>query len=264
MSNSTRPSSSNSYDERFVVPLEASRRGAHRARVSPLMAILPVAAVVGTVVGAIALVYVFLGGTGGSDAGADATTNATPSATSSATASGGPAASGSVSPTGDGSSSSTLAPGSVDTSIVLDVFNGTSTSGLAKKAGTKLIAAGWTTGRIETWTGSPVAQTTVYYGHADQKASAQAIVKALGRGTAKLSPSKAGTGMAVVIGNDYPGAGTGRPVAPTATSTGGASRSSTKTAGASTTGASGSTDPRRSTGAGRSPAAATTSAGPTP
>ena len=48
MSNSTRPSSS--YDERFVVPLEASRRGAHRARVSPLVAMMPVVAVVGIVV----------------------------------------------------------------------------------------------------------------------------------------------------------------------------------------------------------------------
>ena len=50
MSDSTR-STSGSYEEQFVVPLEASRRGAHRARVSPLLGALPVVAVAVVVVG---------------------------------------------------------------------------------------------------------------------------------------------------------------------------------------------------------------------
>lgn len=226
MSNSTRPSSSSSYDERFVVPLEASRRGAHRARVSPLMAILPVAAVVGIVVGAIALVYVFLG-MGSKDA-SDVATSAAPSPTPSA-----PAAPSTAEASGGPSGSTTLSPGSVDKTIPLDVFNGTGTSGLAKKAGNKLVAAGWTTGRIETWTGAPVAQTTVYYAEAGQKASAQAVVKTLGRGTAKLSPSRAGTGMAVVIGPDYPGANAARTTG-TSQRPAGSTRSSTRTVSGST------------------------------
>jgi hypothetical protein len=260
VSNSTRPSSSNSYDERFVVPLEASRRGAHRARVSPVMAILPVASVVGVVVGAIALVYLFLGGMGGSDAGLDATAKVTPSASATGTAA--PAVSGAT--PGSSSSSSTLAPGSVDKTVTLDVFNGTVTSGLAKKAGNKLVAAGWTTGRVETWTGAPVAQTTVYYAQDDQKATALAIVKILGRGTAKLSPSRAGTGMAVVIGPDYPGAGAARGgTAPTGRSTGVTStRNSSRTAGGQTatsrTGATGATGSSSSTAGGKASASSST------
>lgn len=205
MSNSTRPSSS--YDERFVVPLEASRRGAHRARVSPVMAALPVAAVVGIVIGAIALVYVFLGG-GGSDVGADATTNAAPSPSASAS----PTASGGGAPSVGDARPYAAEPRAVDTSTTLDVYNGTTpaVSGLARKAATKLTTAGWTTDRIETWTGAPVAQTTVFYGSAEQKATAQAVVKALGRGAVKLSSAKAGDGIAVVIGNDFPGAGADR------------------------------------------------------
>lgn len=216
MSNSTRPSSSSSsYDERFVVPLEASRRGAHRARVSPIMAALPVAAVVGIVVGAIVLVYWFLGG-GRSEVGTGPTTVASPSAaaTSSPTAS-----DAAASPSEDPSTSSAVG-GTVDKSITLDVYNGTTpnVSGLARRAANKLTAAGWTTGKIETWADDPVTQTTVYYGSAEQKATAQAVVKAIGRGTVKLSESKAGAGMAVVIGNDFPGVGL--KTSPTSRSTG--------------------------------------------
>jgi hypothetical protein len=206
VSNSTRPSSNtsstSSYDERFVVPLEASRRGAHRARVSPVMAVLPVAAVVGIVVGAIAMVYIFLGGLGDGDAGTTATTTAAPSTSSST------AASTAASSTSASGTAGAIA-GTVDKTIPLTVYNGTSptVTGLARKAGTKLTAAGWSVGTPESWTGSPLSTTTVYYGRDEQRASALAVVKVLGRGSAKLSASKAGTGMAVVIANDYPGAG---------------------------------------------------------
>ena len=163
MSNSTRPSNSSTttsnYDERFVVPLEASRRGAHRARVSPVMAVLPVAAVVGIVIGAIALVYLFLGGMGGTD---NATTAAAPSSASpTATASGTAAA---VAPSSKPSdmATGTASAGAVDKMVTVAVYNGTSptVSGLARKASTKLGAAGWTLGKVETWTGTPVTSST--------------------------------------------------------------------------------------------------------
>lgn len=208
MSNVTRPSSSSNYDERFVVPLEASRRGAHRARVSPVMTALPVVVVAGIVLGAIFLVYTYFGGLSGSDAGSDATTTVSPTSSSSGTeASSTPTESGSESPTG----SSGAAAGEVDKTITVDLYNGTKplVSGLARKVAPKITNAGWTTGRIETWTGTPVTVTTIYYGTSDQKATAQALAKALGRGTVKLSPGKAGGAghVAVVVGNDYPGAG---------------------------------------------------------
>jgi len=235
VSNSTRPSNSNSstssstssYDERFVVPLEASRRGAHRARVSPVMAVLPVAAVVGIVVGAIALVYIFLGGLGDGDAGTTATTTTAPSSSVTTAPS---------TPSGSTSASGTAGAfvGAVDKTIPLTVYNGTTptVTGLARKAAGKLTAAGWTVGTPETWTGTPITSTTVYYGSDAQRGSALAVVKAIGRGSAKLSASKAGAGMAVVIGNDYPGAG-----AVVHTSTTGRVASTTKspTAGGSAT-----------------------------
>jgi hypothetical protein len=215
VSNSTRPSSSNGYDERFVVPLEASRRGAHRARVSPVMAALPIAVVVGIVVGAIALVYLFLGG-GNGDAGSQATTSVEPSPTATT-------ASDAADATSTPSSSETSVSGEVDKTITVDVFNGTSpsVSGLARKAANKLTAAGWTTGRIETWTGAPVAQTTVYYGQDSQKASAQSVARTLSsRAVTRFSQTKAGNGLVVVVGNDYSGssrsAGTTGSTRPTA------------------------------------------------
>ena len=214
MSNSTRPSSNStstsSYDERFVVPLEASRRGAHRARVSPVMAVLPVAAVVGIVIGAIALVYLFLGGMGGSDNAATtvpAPSSASPTAAASTTA-GAAAPSGSASDPAGG-----VASGTVDKTLPVAVYNGSqpTVSGLARKASTKLSAAGWTLGKVDTWTGTPVTETTVFYGTETQRVTAMAVAKSLGHGVAKLSAAKAGAGITVVVGSDFQGAGLARP-----------------------------------------------------
>jgi hypothetical protein len=230
VSNSTR-STSSSYDERYVVPLEASRRGAHRARVSPVMAVLPVVAVVGIVVGAIALVYAVFGGLGdGPETAAPA--GSTPAATSSAATGGAtapaessPAASQEVSPT------ASVSAGEVDLTIPVAVFNGSGTTGLGFRGADKLKAAGWTVGEPQTWKGGAVRTTTVFYGTAAQRASALAIVKALGKGSAKLSAAKAGTGITAVIGPDFPGAkprasaGPSRTPAPSAT--GGATKPST-------------------------------------
>ena len=198
MSNTTRPT--NSYDERYVVPLEASRRGAHRARVSPIVAALPVVAVLGVVVGAVALVWVFLGSLGG---GTDSAS--TPPASTAAASSTAPGAASSA-PASSPTAAPSSAAGTVDKTIPVAVYNGTSTSGLARKASTRLTAAGWTLGPVQSWTGGPVAVTTVYYRTEAQRASALSIVHTLGHGTAKLSVSKAGAGISAVIGADYPGA----------------------------------------------------------
>ena len=247
MSNSTRPSSSSTssssgYDERFVVPLEASRRGAHRARVSPVMAALPVAVVIGIVVGAIVLVYWFLGG-GQSNVGDGATTAAGPSTSAPAA----PAPSGSAATDPTDSPSSALAPGTVDKSITVDVYNATSpnVSGLARRAANKLIAAGWTAGKVGTWTNGPVTQTTIFYASPDQKATAQALAKALGRGVPRLSPAKAADGIAVVVANDFPGAGVR--TAPTTRTSRSITQGASTTAATDTTSATGTTSGTAST-----------------
>jgi LytR cell envelope-related transcriptional attenuator len=199
VSNSTR--STNSYDERYVVPLEASRRGAHRARVSPVMAVLPVVAVAGVVVGAIALVYLVFGGLGASSTSSQAVT--TPATTSTPTSSAA-ASSSAAQPTASAGPSDT---GTVDKTISVAVYNASGISGQARRAGDKLTGAGWTLGPIQTWTGAETSVTTVYYGSDQQRASALAVVKALGHGTVKLSAARAGTGMTVLIGRDFSSAG---------------------------------------------------------
>jgi hypothetical protein len=229
VSNSTRPSSAptattSGYDERFVIPLEASRRGAHRARVSPVMAALPVVAVAAIVVGAIALVAVFLGGTGGPTAGANATTAATTTPTAAGSGTPSAAATGSASTSPTESSSPAAA---VDKSLQVSVFNATSpaVSGLGRRVASKLEAAGWITGTVASWTGPQVLTTTVFYGKDEQRATAQALAKVLGHAALKLSASKAGPGLTVALGNDYTGAGTTTGVRSSASPSHSASRS---------------------------------------
>jgi hypothetical protein len=199
VSNTTRQTSS--YDERYVVPLEASRRGAHRARVSPVMAALPVVAVVGIVVGAIVLVYVLFGKLGGAP---DSSTQAAPSATPTAGATAAPSATPTAA---EPTSASPTVTESVDKTVPVAVYNATGTSGLARKVGNRLVAAGWTLGPVQSWTKGSVTATTVYYGTQEQRATALAVAKSVGHAAVRLSASKAGTGIAVVVAPDYPGAG---------------------------------------------------------
>jgi hypothetical protein len=201
VSSSTRSSNSssqgNGVDERFAVPIEASRRGAHRARVSPVMAALPIVAVVAVVVGAIALVYVFFNGLGGSGTTSEATATAT---------TGAPAASGSQAAPGTASTSPS-ASGTVNKKIPVAVYNGTnpSVTGLARKAAGKLTAEGFTLGTVAPWTGSPVTETTIFIGSEEQRPTAEAIAAVFGKGVVSVSSVKAGVGITVVVSNDFPG-----------------------------------------------------------
>jgi hypothetical protein len=205
VSNSTR---STSYDERYVVPLDASRRGAHRARVNPVMAALPVVAVAGIVVGAIALVYVVFGSL---DKGTDAAAPPAPStgAATSTTAAASPSPSG-------GGASRTVSPtasalsGTVDKSTPIAVFNGSGTAGLGRVGGERLRTAGFSIGEPATWNGASLRTTTVFYADAQHRATALAVVKVLGRGVTRLSNNQ-GAGVTVVIGRDFPGAAAVKP-----------------------------------------------------
>jgi hypothetical protein len=142
----------------------------------------------------------------------------------------------------------------VDKTIEVAVFNGSGTSGLGRRAGDKLKAAGWTVAEPQTWTGDPVSVTTVYFGASTQRASAQSIVRTLGKGSVKLSAAKAGAGITVVIGPDFPGA-TGSPATRT--------RSSTTRAGSSTTRSATSTSSASSTTPGASGSPTTSEDTPT-
>ncbi len=214
MSNNTRPGS---YDERFVVPLEASRRGAHRARVNPVLAVLPLIAVAAVVAGVILLAYTLLSSTlfagdGSNTADPGGGTAVTePAATGSPGQTGAPGADPEASASASRSASpsqaaTTSAPAvRVDKSIVLSVFNGSepAVNGLGRKAAAALKAKGWKHGEPATWQGTDVDRTTIFYSTADQAASARAVRAVLGVGVVKPSPSQAGEGITVVVSNDW-------------------------------------------------------------
>jgi cytoskeletal protein RodZ len=206
-----------SYDDRFAAPLEANRRGAHRARPNPVLGFLPIVAVmalVGIVAGG---AFALLGGgsllpggnsPSGSVAGASplpttsaprpSATATTPSATGSATATAtAPATATATQPSGGG--------GTVTKTVKLTILNATkpAVNGLAAKVKVKLQGQGWTVAKTATQTSSS-PPTTVYYATADLRATANALVKALGVGLVQQNPAQAGiTGITIVIGNDY-------------------------------------------------------------
>jgi hypothetical protein len=207
MSNSTRPGG---YDERFVVPLEASRRGAHRARVNPVVAVLPLIAVALVVAGVVALAYTLLSGTvfsGGTDSAGQ-----TPPARDLPVATGSPSVTSQPSRTPEATASASGKPTAsarptrtarVDKSIVLSIFNGSDVRGLSRQAAAALEQEGWKHGEPKNWEGTPVEETTIFYSTADQVASARAVRAVLGVGEVKASPSQAGEGITVVVQSDW-------------------------------------------------------------
>jgi LytR cell envelope-related transcriptional attenuator len=209
MSNSTRPSG---YDDRLVGPLEASRRGAHRARVNPLVGVLPLLAVVVVVAAVIGVAYTLFLKPNSSDTGGQplpTVSSAPPTTTSSAgvrpsTSSG---ASGTTSPTTSASASKATA--AVDKTVPFTVYNGSTApiTGLGRRAAAALQNGGWSGAQVVT--GAPPSaagrsQTTrVYFAKDSQRATAEALQKALKVGTVKQSATIAAQGIVVIVGDDY-------------------------------------------------------------
>ena len=87
----------------------------------------------------------------------------------------------------------------------LVVLNGTSTTGLAANASTKLTGAGWkvtSTGDAGT-TGA--TQTIVYYQQESQAALAEGIAQSLGTSAVQQSSAFPNADVSVVLGSDYAG-----------------------------------------------------------
>lgn len=199
------------HDEAYHIS-EVSRRGAHRPRGNPLVGLLPMAALAVLVIGVVALAYVLFGRGGDAGSSAEPVTAAsgvgTPSPAASASTEAQPSATVSASAEAVASptpSATSSAQASVDTSTVLDFYNGSSPNvpGLSRKAAAELKAAGWPIGVIQTWNGAAVSRTTVYYRDASQLATARAVIRQLGVGVAKVNTRYATTGLTVVISNDY-------------------------------------------------------------
>lgn len=218
MSNMTQPG----YDERHAMPIEASRRGAHRARPNPLLGVLPIAGVAVVVAAVVVLAYALFGSslggsnsantapitdpTGGTSVAASPAASAVGQAGASTGADGGQSPQTQPSQDASPQASEPAATGKVDKTIVLNFYNATEpvVQGLSRKAAAALVGQGWKQGAVATWTGVPVTQTTVFYNKASQKATAQAIVDALGVGVVKQA-QKPQKQILVVVSNDYPG-----------------------------------------------------------
>jgi hypothetical protein len=200
MSNSTRPGG---YDERLVVPLEASRRGAHRARTNPLVAALPLLAVVVVVAAVIGVAYtLFLRPGGGEQAAVDPlTTPSSPAATAGTTPATPDSSPSAPAPSSPGASS-TAPAAPVNRNIAIAVYNGTGINGLAKRAASALNGAEFPKAKSAgNWTGTRVSVTTVFYSEQSQAATAKAVASALEVGKAQQSDSADG-GLVVVTAAD--------------------------------------------------------------
>ncbi len=197
MSNSTRQGG---YDERLVVPLEASRRGAHRARTNPLVAALPLLVVAIVVAAVIGVAYALFLKPGSDTSANDPLTSPTAPPATSAPAAAQPSATASKSASASSSSSSSSsAAGTVNKATVITVYNNTGISGLAKRVSSALSSKGYTKAGVTTakWTPA-VSQTTVFYSKDSQAATAARVVKDLGFGKAEQTTKGTGGGIAVV------------------------------------------------------------------
>jgi hypothetical protein len=185
-----------SYDDRFVVPLEPSRRGAHRARTSPVASALPVIAVLTTVFAVIVLGWILFGGQlfGGQGQDTTAAEDQAPSVSESAQPP-------QEETTSDPVPSENDVP--ADRTASVTVLNSTETSGLARNAVTALEDDGWSNAEFSYDSARSRTTTVVYYADEDQESTAQALVDDLGVGEIEQSPEDADEGIVVILGTDY-------------------------------------------------------------
>lgn len=190
------------FDDVTDGPRVGAHRGVHR-RGRGWIAFAWAALATGVLVGIGVLVLALLNGSY-SFTGGGSSSSPSSSASSSVTSSASPSAGGSDAGAGDASSPAAAAPADQGTTTVV-VLNGTTTSGLAANASTKLTTAGWkvtSTGDAGT-TGSTA--TIVYYQQASQAALAQGIAKSLGVTAVQQSAAFPNADVSVVLGADYVG-----------------------------------------------------------
>lgn len=187
------------------------RRGAHRARPNPVLAMLPVLLVIVAVVAVVIGAMTMLGGsdppapapaaTAGQDQEQSPGDDEAPAPTA--------APEGTAGPDADDAPAAaepqeTLAPQPpVDTSVPVTVLNGTRTTGLAGRATQQLRAAGWTVPRADNYRDGETPPTTVYFPGEVLASTAAAVAEDLGGARSELSDAFGDEGLTVVLGEDY-------------------------------------------------------------
>lgn len=194
------------YDDRSAAPVEASRRGAHRARPKPIAAILPVIAGVAVVLLVIGAVYTVFGSsadTPETNTAAQEAVQEEADSTADTDSDSDSADATTSSKKKSTKSSSSGSSGTVDQTIPVIVLNSIDVSGLAASYQTTLEGEGWSIERTGNSTSRDLATTKIYYEDSEMKASAKAVRKALG-GFGELSEDadvNAGS-ITVVLGED--------------------------------------------------------------
>jgi hypothetical protein len=194
----------------------ASRTGAHRPRRGAWRDLLPTIAVV------LAVLLIGLGAwaltrstastitSSGSDdgstgTGAQPTASGTVPTAPTSTGTGTSPTSTPSTPTSATSSTTSAPAGSVDRSIPVTVLNSTRTTGLAGSVAATLRSSGWTVPTTDNYRKSQ-PPTTVFYGSAEQRATAQAVADDVGGDPeVELSDEFGTQRITVVIGSDYAG-----------------------------------------------------------
>ncbi len=195
------------------------RRGAHRAKPTPVLAALPVVLVLVVVVAVVFGVTTLVGGrdpesaavAGFQTPAATATPSPTGSGEPTSGAGGSSSSTPSAEPTGSGeptdqtgdSPSSDSSGSQVQQDAPVVVLNGTRTRGLAALAARTLRADGWTVSRTDNYRDGPIP-TTVFYASPDLEATAQKIATQLG-GVHVQENAAIGDSITVVLGTDYSG-----------------------------------------------------------
>ncbi len=180
-------------DEFDRVPETSTRQGVHRAvtearrrSLVPILSLGGIALVIGI------LAFVFLPKAGFTPAGdsavaaaqSGASASASPTASAAASASAPPAASATAVPSDPTPSASAAdaapAAAAVDKTQPVTIYNGTTTAGLASRAGATVTSGGWALGTLGNWPGVPQSTSVIFYSGADQQGNAEALGDLLG------------------------------------------------------------------------------------
>ncbi len=188
--------------------VEASRRGAHRTRIRPVAAGLPILAGLLIVFGAIGGTWYVLSDSSAKDSSPSveaAVPDDEPSGAVPASAGASPSrpkAASSQTPQHSSTPVGSSASEQADHSISIRVLNSVPVKGLAARVASDLGHDDWNV----TDTGNSIQKnlgtTKVYYGSKRDKSTARAVTKDLGFGEIVSDPSVATKGLVVVLGED--------------------------------------------------------------
>jgi hypothetical protein len=102
-------------------------------------------------------------------------------------------------------------PPTIAPDVPVTVLNGTTTAGLAARAGEALTAAGIPVGTTANASASDLTETVVYFATADLEGAARGVAQAVPEADVRLSEQFAqiGTPLVLVVGSDYAAASGG-------------------------------------------------------